>query len=248
MLKKILLVDDDYNIQNLLVNYLIMKGFEVETAENGYFALKKLEIFKPDLILLDIMMPRVDGFEVCAKIREIPDSVLSRVPIIVVSALNHLNDVKKAIGAGANDYLVKPLNMQVLFEKINRYIRPAGIANQPAEPVENMVTVEKLDKGVVISVQGQIKKDTFDTFQRNVNRLPQGDFVVLFFQNIKNIENISPVFLQDFIDLFSILSIKKKGLAVEQKDLFVLLEATAIKKKLPIFNTLMEAYEGVKKL
>jgi len=249
MIKKILLVDDDYNIQNLLVNFLLMKGFEVETAENGYFALKKIELFKPDIILLDIMMPRLDGFEVCAKIREIPDMNLAKTPIVIISALNHLNDVKKAIAAGANDYLVKPINMQVLFEKINRYIKPSTTgAKEELVPQENVVSVEKLDKGVVISIQGKLSQETFTSFQKNINRLPQGDFVILFFQNITNFDTITPSILQDFIDLFSILSIKKKSLAVEQKDLFVILEASALKKKIPIYNTLMESYEGIKKL
>ena len=169
MAKKILFVDDDYNILNLLVNFLTMKGFEVDTAENGYFALKKIEEFKPDVILLDIMMPRLDGYEVCMKIRSLPDYNLARVPIIVMSALNHLNDVKKAISIGANDYIVKPINLQVLVEKINRYVKVESVIKKETID-DSLFTVERLGKGLVVSVQGNIDEAVFKIFKKNTAR------------------------------------------------------------------------------
>lgn len=245
--KRILFVDDDFNILNLLFNFLSMKGFEVETAENGYFALKKIQSFKPDVILLDIMMPRIDGFEVCQKIRELQDSALARTPIIVISALNHLSDVKKALTSGANDYLVKPINLQALFDKISRYIKVESVLKKEARE-DNLITVERLDKGLVFSIQGQIDKKNFELFEKNLNGLPHADFLILFFQNLKNIDRAPTAVVEDFIRVFSSLNVKKKAVASEQKEFYTLIENTCFTRKLQLFSTLMEAYEGIKKL
>ncbi len=247
MPKKILFVDDDHNIANLLLNFLTMKGFEVEVCENGYFALKKLSTFKPDIVLLDIMMPRLDGYEVCSKIRDFPDPNIARTPIIAVSALNHLNDVKKAISAGANDYIVKPINLNVLFEKINRYVEVDSLLKKETSD-ENLLTVEKLDKGLVLSIQGELSNQTYNLFEKNINNLPNTDFLILFFQNISKPELTPTMIIDNFIDLFSQISIKKKAIAVEQKDLYILIENPCLRKRLVIYKTLMEAYEGIKNL
>ncbi len=245
--KKVLLIDDDPNILNLLCNFLSMKGFEIEKAENGYFALKKIEAFKPDVILMDIMMPRIDGFELCEKIREMPDSALSRIPIIIISALNHLSDVKKALTSGANDYLVKPINLGNLLEKISRYIHFDLVVKKESLE-DNMITIEKLDNGFVLSIQGEIDKKTLDLFQRNLKNLKPTEFLILFFQNLKNIDTILPLVLEDFISLFSSFKNRKKVVASEQKEFYSLIQHSCLIKKLPLYNTLMEAYEGVKKL
>lgn len=244
--KKVLFVDDDYNILNLLENFLLMKGFEVATAENGYFALKKLEEFKPDIVLLDIMMPRLDGYEVCAKIRDLQDSRLSRTPIIVLSALNHINDVKKAIAAGANDYIVKPINLQVLFEKINRYVSIDTVLKKDNVD-ENLLTLEKLEKGLVLSIQGQIDQNTLDMLGRNINGLPKTDFFVLFFQNIIDVDSIPTVVLDELIKLYQSIGVKNKQMAVEQKDLYTLMETACVRSRIKLHHTLMEAYEEAKK-
>jgi DNA-binding response OmpR family regulator len=246
MPKKILFVDDDYNILNLLENFLSMKGFEVQTAENGYFALKKIQSFKPDLVLLDIMMPRMNGYEVCAKIREFSDPDLARTPIIIISALNHLNDVKKAIAAGANDYLVKPINLQALFDKISRYLEVTSVI-QSSKEESNLLTVEKLEKGLVISIQGKLNSKTLNLLENNIHHLPSTEFVIVFLQNIQEIEDITPEILNNFFRLFNSLSLRKKTLAVEQKELYSLVEPSCLKNHIPIFGTLMEAYEEVKK-
>ena len=247
MAKKILFVDDDFNILNLLYNFLTMKGFEVETVENGYFALKKIQGFKPDIILLDIMMPRLDGYEVCARIRDLPDPDLARTPIIVVSALNHLNDGKKAINAGANDYIVKPINLNILFDKINRYVKVDSLLKKETVD-DNLLTVERLDKGLVISLQGKLDQATFRLFEKNLSNLPHTDFLILFFQNIQSNSGMDPILLDEFIKIFASLSIKKKAVAVEQRDVFLSLENPCLAQRLILYNTLMEAYEGIKNL
>ena len=246
MSNKILFVDDDFNILNLLDNYLSMKGFEVQTAENGYFALKKIDSFQPDVIILDIMMPRMDGYEVCEKIREHHNEELARTPIIVISALNHLNDVKKAISAGANDYIVKPINLQVLFEKIKRYMNVDDLMRTQSLE-DNLLTLEKLDKGMVLSIQGKIDKRNYDLLEKHINGLPQTEFIILFFQNIEKIEDTPTFVLEDYIELFATLSIKNKCIAVEQKELFSLMEDACLRKRMQIYRTLMEAYEEVRK-
>lgn len=245
--KKILLIDDDPNILNLLYNFLSMKGFEVDKAENGYYALKKIETFKPDVILMDIMMPRIDGFELCEKVRETPDPTLSRIPIIIISALNHLSDVKKALTSGANDYLVKPINLENLLDKIGRYIHFDLVVKKESLE-DNMITIEKLDNGFVLSIQGEIDKRTLDLFKRNLRNLKTTEFIILFFQNLKNIDAILPPVLEDFISLFAASKNRKKVVASEQKEFYSLIQHTCLIKKLPLYSTLMEAYEEVKKL
>lgn len=245
MAQRVLLVDDDYNILNLLENFMAMKGFEVETAENGYVALKKIETFKPNVILLDIMMPRMDGYEVCSKIRDLSDAHLARTPILVMSALNHLNDVKKAISSGANDYIVKPINLQILFEKINRYVRIDSVIKK--ENLEDsFLTIEKLERGLVLSIQGLINEEAYELLARNITGLPKSDFLILFFQNINNVDRSPVIVLDAFIELYNKLNHKNKVIAAEQKNLYSLIEPACRQKKIKIYNTLMEAYEGVR--
>jgi DNA-binding response OmpR family regulator len=115
---RILVVDDDPPILDLLSMHLNKEGYEVLTSRDGDHALTTIEHEKPDLVLLDIMMPRVDGLTVCETVRE-----YSPVPIIIISALGHEEQKVKALDLGADDYLTKPFGIQELLARVRVALR-----------------------------------------------------------------------------------------------------------------------------
>ena len=120
---KILVVDDEASIVTMLAYNLKKEGYDVVTAEDGEVALEKFESEKPDLLLLDIMMPKMDGYEVCRKIRE-----KSNVPIIMLTA--RADEVDKVVGLemGADDYVTKPFGNRELIARVKANLRRSDIA------------------------------------------------------------------------------------------------------------------------
>ena len=120
---KILVVDDEASIVTMLAYNLKKEGYDVVTAEDGEVALEKFESEKPDLLLLDIMMPKMDGYEVCRKIRE-----KSNVPIIMLTA--RADEVDKVVGLemGADDYVTKPFGNIELIARVKANLRRSDIA------------------------------------------------------------------------------------------------------------------------
>ena len=106
MSKKLLLADDEEDIKTVLKMYLESKGYEVCTAYDGLDALEQAKSEKPDVVLLDVMMPVVDGFEVCEKLKA--DPATANIPVIMLSAASHAESVQRGLDAGAVEYLVKP--------------------------------------------------------------------------------------------------------------------------------------------
>ena len=115
---KILLVDDDPNIRQLVNLYLVREGFEVEMAERGDEALKTFKASPPNLMLLDLMLPGMDGWEVCREVRRI-----SNIPIIMLTAKDETFDKVLGLELGADDYVVKPFDMKELVARIKAVIR-----------------------------------------------------------------------------------------------------------------------------
>jgi DNA-binding response OmpR family regulator len=118
--KKILIVDDDNNIRTLLSVNLIAQGYPIETAINGGEAITKINSDPPWLIILDVMMPEIDGWEVCKFVRDDPD--LESIKIILLTARDTERD--KLIGKNilkADEYLTKPFDMDVLLDKIRSF-------------------------------------------------------------------------------------------------------------------------------
>jgi len=122
MARKILAVEDDRNISDLIRMYLEKEGFEVTTAFDGGTALEKFREVQPDLVLLDIMLPVMDGWGVCARIRE-----MARTPIIMLTAKSEVLDRVTGLEMGADDYLVKPFEMKELIARINAVLRRTEI-------------------------------------------------------------------------------------------------------------------------
>ena len=120
---KILVVDDEASIVTMLAYNLKKEGYDVVTADDGEVALEKFESENPDLLLLDIMMPKMDGYEVCRKIRE-----KSNVPIIMLTA--RADEVDKVVGLemGADDYVTKPFGNRELIARVKANLRRSDIA------------------------------------------------------------------------------------------------------------------------
>jgi two-component system alkaline phosphatase synthesis response regulator PhoP len=114
---KILVVDDDPDIVEILRYNLSLAGYDVKSASNGKEAIKKAKIFIPEIILLDVMMPEMDGIEACRLIREIPS--LNNTRIIFLSARNEDYTQISAFDAGADDYISKPVKPKILLKKIS---------------------------------------------------------------------------------------------------------------------------------
>ena len=117
MSHKILLVEDDKDLQHVIRQGLSGKDFTLSMALNGVEGLKAAEEFKPDLIILDIMMPVMDGYECCEKLREIEE--FSETPIIFLTALTDDWDILKGYIKGCDSYLKKPFSLEALVEEIN---------------------------------------------------------------------------------------------------------------------------------
>ncbi len=119
---KILVVDDNVQNLELLVEYLqTIDDVQTSTAADGIEALEMVQQVKPDLILLDIMMPRMSGFEVCRKLKSDPNT--RDIPIIMVTALNELSDIERGVESGTDDFLSKPVNRLELITRVKSLLK-----------------------------------------------------------------------------------------------------------------------------
>ena len=135
---KILAIDDDTAMTELLTLLLQPHDFEVVTVNSGKEGIDLLQQIRPDIILLDLMMPEMDGWETCKKIR-----AFSNTPIVILSALNNPGMVASALDAGADDYLIKPVSGSILIAHIKNLARRStaqltpysNIVNHASKPV-----------------------------------------------------------------------------------------------------------------
>jgi len=125
---KILIADDNLPNVELLDAYLAGHDYVIETAEDGADALEKVRTFAPDLILLDIMMPKLSGFEVCEKLKSDPQT--KGIMILMVTALSELGDIERAVNAGCDDYLSKPVNKFELLKRVDNMLRLRSITDE----------------------------------------------------------------------------------------------------------------------
>ena len=162
---KILVVDDDPDIVEILRYNLSLAGYNVKAASNGKEAIKKAKIFIPEIILLDVMMPEMDGIEACSLIREIPS--LNNTHIIFLSARNEDYTQLSAFDAGADDYISKPVKPKILLKKI------ASIFKRINKSKNNK---QSIDLGEI-----KIDRDSYLVLKnKNEIFLPRKEFELLF--------------------------------------------------------------------
>ncbi len=170
--QKILIVDDDENISELISLYLTKECFETVTVNDGESALAKFETFKPDLILLDIMLPGIDGYDVCREIRK-----TSKTPIIMLSAKGEVFDKVLGLELGADDYIIKPFDSKEMVARVKAVLRrtkdvtPVPVQNEAQKPVP---AVEYQD--LIIN-----QTDYSVTYKNQVIEMPPKEFELLFF-------------------------------------------------------------------
>lgn len=128
--QKILIVDDDINIAELISLYLTKECYETKMVHDGESALKELQLFQPNLILLDLMLPGIDGYQVCREIR-----TKSNVPIIMLSAKGEVFDKVLGLELGADDFIVKPFDTKELVARVKANLRRCQ--QTTAEPVRS---------------------------------------------------------------------------------------------------------------
>ena len=123
---RILVVDDEDNITFLLSSALRHFGFEVQTAASGRAGIDAVASFEPDLLLLDVMLPDLDGFEVCRRLR----TAGTRTPVLFLTARDGTEDKVRGLTLGGDDYLVKPFSLEELVARVQAILRRAGLARE----------------------------------------------------------------------------------------------------------------------
>ena len=118
----LLVVDDNRDIRELLKHILTLNGFQVQEAAEGATALRLIDEARPALVLLDVMMPGLSGYDVVEKVREHPDLEVSEVPILMITAKSQDSDIQSGLASGANDYLIKPFRPAALMEKVSEML------------------------------------------------------------------------------------------------------------------------------
>ena len=127
--QRILIVDDDYNIAELISLYLTKECFETRIVGDGEEALKLFPVFEPNLVLLDLMLPGIDGYQVCRELR-----ASSQVPIIMLSAKGEIFDKVLGLELGADDYMIKPFDSKELVARVKAVLRRYQAAPPSAAP------------------------------------------------------------------------------------------------------------------
>jgi len=164
--KKVLVIDDEPNIVEILAYNLEKEGYEVQSAKDGEEGIKKASVFKPHLILLDIMMPNIDGVETCRILRENPS--LSNTFILFLTARSEEYSEVAAFSSGADDYIVKPIKIRALMSRVDSFFRRAIIEKDE----EDRVSIKDLE---IDKVSYTIKQSGSDiTF-------PRKEFELLYF-------------------------------------------------------------------
>src|SRR6266487_1913234 len=136
----VLTADDDPHLLRLVMRNLELEGYEVLTASDGQQALEQIKAHTPDLVLLDVMMPKMDGFTVCQQVR-----AFSAVPIIIVTARGQDQDKVRGLDLGADDYLTKPFSIEELLARVRAVLRRAHFtASEQAHAMHTTTTIGDL--------------------------------------------------------------------------------------------------------
>ena len=126
---KVLVIDDSNTIRRSAEIFLRQAGFEVILADDGFDALAKISDHQPQVIFVDIMMPRLDGYQTCALIKQNP--LLKSIPVIMLSSKDGVFDRARGRLAGSDRYLTKPFTREGLINAVNEYAKPPSVSSQP---------------------------------------------------------------------------------------------------------------------
>lgn len=184
---KILVVDDEDHIRRILKFQLEKHGYRVVLAENGEVALELVRRESPDLILLDLMMPRIDGFETCRRIRQ--NFQTSQIPVIILTAKSELPDKIKGLQDGANDYLIKPYSNEELLLRV-RNVLEWSLRQKEANPLTGLPGNRAIEKELQARIESKapfaflyLDIDNFKPYNDHYG-YQKGDDAILFLGDI----------------------------------------------------------------
>jgi two-component system alkaline phosphatase synthesis response regulator PhoP len=140
---RVLIADDNVQGAELLEAYLSDSGYELRTAADGEQTLQQVKSWQPDVILLDIMMPRISGFEVCKRLRA--DPTTQDVAVCMITALDQPSDMERAVDAGTDEFLSKPINKNVLLLRVRSLLRSRLYKRQLDRALAYIEEVERGD-------------------------------------------------------------------------------------------------------
>ncbi len=143
--RTILIVDDEPGLRELVRINLEHEGFGVLQAENGIRGLEMIREDRPDLVILDVMMPEMDGWEVCRRLRS-----FSQLPVLMLTARVQSSDVVAGLESGADDYLLKPFNMDELIARVRALLRRVPSPNRPVTAGNSEVVIDKQKREVLV--------------------------------------------------------------------------------------------------
>ncbi|MBT3711610.1 MAG: response regulator, partial [Gammaproteobacteria bacterium] len=167
--KKIVIVEDEPDILEVLSYNLKREGFDVSHALDGIKGLALVEKVEPDLVILDLMLPGLDGLEICRRIKSVEK--LKHIPVIMVTAKGEESDIVIGLGIGADDYVAKPFSPRELVARVNAAIRRAGMSDKQGRP--DIVELEGLiidEQKFSVTYHGNLIKLTATEF-RLLNQL-----------------------------------------------------------------------------
>ena len=143
--RKILIVDDESGLRELVRINLEHEGYEVLQAENGAQSLEVVREQQPDMVIMDVMMPEMDGWEACRKLRE-----FSQVPVLMLTARVQSQDIVTGLDSGADDYLLKPFNMDELMARVRALLRRVPSPNRPVVAAGGEINIDKQKREVLV--------------------------------------------------------------------------------------------------
>ena len=210
----ILVVDDTLATLRLLVNMLVNQGYEVRPAPNGALALRAAQSTPPDLILLDIKMPGMDGYTVCEKLKANPET--EDIPVIFISALNEVLDKVKAFSVGGVDYITKPFQLEEVLARVRTHLTLRQLQKRLQERTHQLSTLLKVSHEVVSKLEVEpVLSLILDQLESVVAytscailTLDKNELIVVAYRGPRKEEDIVPQhfpahILQNQVDLFS---------------------------------------------
>lgn len=145
---RLVIADDNQQNRELLEAYLADEGYDIAMTTDGQETLERVLEFSPDLVLLDIMMPRLSGYEVCQQLKDDPNT--NGIPILIVTALNEMGDIERAVEAGCDDFLTKPVNRLELTTRVRSLLRVRQLTNERDRLLAYLAEVDGFDTDAIL--------------------------------------------------------------------------------------------------
>jgi two-component system alkaline phosphatase synthesis response regulator PhoP len=139
---RVLVADDNPQGAELIEAYLDGTGWEVRIVPDGGEAMKQVQEWKPDVVLLDVMMPKLSGFEVCKRLKA--DAATRQLPVLMITALDQASDVERAVEAGTNDFLTKPINKMDLVQRVRALLLSRDQESELERTIKYVDTVTQI--------------------------------------------------------------------------------------------------------